>query len=62
MQADELDFLQEMLESTELLHCDTCHEETLHAHDEVLSVAGGVSEVLMQCTSCMSTRPHLLVD
>jgi C4-type Zn-finger protein len=62
MQADELAFLEEMIESAELLDCTSCKEETLHVYEEVISVAGGVSEVVMRCTSCMSTRPHLVID
>jgi len=62
MQADELAFLEEMIESAELLDCAECGEDTLHVHEEVVSVAGGVTEVVMRCTSCMSTRPHLLID
>ena len=62
MQADELAFFEEMMESAELLDCSTCGEETLHVHEQVLSVEGGVTEVLMRCSSCMSCRPHVLVD
>jgi C4-type Zn-finger protein len=62
MQADERAFLEEMIESAELLDCAECGEDTLHAHEEVVSVAGRVTEVVMRCTSCMSYRPHLLVD
>lgn len=62
MQSDELTFLEEMLESAELLDCASCGEETLHVHEEVLSVDDGVTEVIMRCASCMNCRPHLLVD
>lgn len=62
MEADELHFLEEMIESAELLDCVTCQEDTLHVHEEVVSVEGGVMEVVMRCASCMSTRPHLLID
>jgi len=62
MEADELHFLEEMIESAELLDCLTCQEDTLHVHEEVISVASGVSEVVMRCTNCMSTRPHLVID
>ena len=43
MQADELAFLEEMIESAELLDCTTCGEDTLHVHEEVNSIAGGVT-------------------
>lgn len=62
MQADELAFLEEMIESAELLDCVTCQDNTLHVYEEVLSAAGGMSEVVMRCTNCMSTRPHLVID
>lgn len=62
MQADELAFLEEMLESAELLDCASCREETLHVHEEVVSTEGGVTELVMRCTSCMNYRPHLFVD
>lgn len=62
MHPDELAFLEEMIESAELLDCATCGEDTLHAHEEVVSVGGGVTEVGMRCASCMSTRPWLLID
>lgn len=62
MQTDELAFLEEMIESSELLDCTSCGEDTLHAHEEVVPIAGGVTEVVMRCASCLSTRPHLLID
>lgn len=62
MDSDELAFFEEMIESAELLDCVTCQDDTLHVHEEVVSVADGVTEVVMRCTSCMSTRPHLLID
>jgi hypothetical protein len=62
MESDELAFLEEMLESAELLDCVTCQEDTLHVYEEVISVADGLTEVIMRCTSCMSCRPHLLID
>lgn len=62
MEPDELAFLEEMIESAELLDCVTCQEDTLHVHEEVVSVEGGVTEVVMRCTSCMSTQPYLLID
>jgi hypothetical protein len=62
MEPDELAFLEEMLESAELLDCMTCQEDTLHVYEEVISVADGLTEVIMRCTSCMSTRPHLVID
>ena len=33
---DELDFLQQQLDATELLPCAACWQETLYAHVEVL--------------------------
>ena len=62
MDPDELAFLEEMLESAELLDCVICQEDTLHVYEEVISVADGLTEVSMRCTSCMSTRPHLVID
>jgi uncharacterized Zn finger protein len=62
MQADELAFLEEIIESAELLDCTSCGEDTLHVYEEVISINGEVTEVLMRCTSCMSTRPYLLID
>jgi hypothetical protein len=62
MEPDELNFLEEMLESAELLDCVTCQEDTLHVYEEVISVTDGLTEVTMRCISCMSTRPHLVID
>jgi len=62
MQPDELAFLEEMIESAELLDCAACGEDTLHAHEEVVSVADGVTEVVMRCTSCMRCRSHRMVN
>jgi uncharacterized Zn finger protein len=62
MPPDELAFLEEMLESAELLDCYSCGEQMLHVHEQVLTTAGGVTEVLMRCTSCMNFRPHMLID
>lgn len=62
MEPDELAFLEEMLESAELLDCVICQEDTLHVYEEVVSVADGLAEVVMRCTNCMSTRPHLVID
>lgn len=52
MDADELAFLEDMLESAELLDCVSCGEETLHVHEQVVSTGNGVTEVLMRCTQC----------
>ena len=52
MKDDELQFLQEQLEATELLACATCQQETLHAHVEVLERNAHVTEFLMECTAC----------
>ena len=53
---DELEFLQEQLESTELLPCVTCREQTLHAHLEVLERYAQATEFLMECTACGTRR------
>lgn len=62
MQADELAFLEEMIESAELLPCASCGEETLHVHEEVISTEGGVTEAVMRCGTCLVCQPHLLMD
>ncbi|QNE42221.1 hypothetical protein F1C16_21585 (plasmid) [Hymenobacter sp. NBH84] len=56
MMTDQITFLEDMLESTELLYCTSCGEETLHAHEEVLTRTADLTEVLMRCTQCMETR------
>ncbi|AIZ65425.1 hypothetical protein PK28_17325 (plasmid) [Hymenobacter sp. DG25B] len=56
MKDDELQFLQEQLEATELLPCAICGEETLHAHIEVLERYAHATELLMECTVCGSRR------
>lgn len=56
MKDDELQFLQEQLEATELLPCATCKQETLHAHVEVLEQYGDATELLMECTVCGTRR------
>jgi hypothetical protein len=56
MQDDELEFLEEMLASNELLHCSTCGEDTLHAHEEVVTVLPVGTELKMQCTHCQTSR------
>jgi hypothetical protein len=62
MRADEIAFLEEMIDTAELLDCATCNEGTLHVQEEVVSVSGGVTELVMRCTNCMSCQPYLLVD
>ena len=62
MQADELAFLEEMIDNAELLPCAECGEDTLHVHEEIISVADGMAEVLMRCTHCMNTQVHLLTE
>ncbi|MGI4735034.1 MAG: hypothetical protein ACRYG7_07640 [Janthinobacterium lividum] len=62
MQANEIAFLEEMIDTAELLDCATCSDETLHVQEEVVSVNGGVTELMMRCTKCMTCQPHLLVD
>jgi len=59
MQQDELAFLEEMFEATELLACATCGEDTLHAHEEVLEVYPLATELKMQCTCCQTSRTWL---
>jgi hypothetical protein len=59
MQADELDFLEDMLQANELLRCVICHEETLHAHEKVLAAWLHATELRMQCTSCGTSRAWL---
>ena len=56
MQKDELEFLEEVLASTELLHCTTCGEATLHTHEEVMDVLPVGTELKMQCTHCQTSR------
>ena len=62
MDAEDLDFLEERLDNTELYACDVCQELTLHTHEEVLSIQDSVTEVLMRCTECMSCRTVLLTE
>lgn len=56
MKDDELDFLQQQLDATELLPCAACRQETLHAHVEVLERYSYATEFLMECTSCGTRR------
>jgi hypothetical protein len=62
MQADQLDFLEEMISNAELLNCVTCQDETLHTHEEVLGIHGGVTELKMRCTYCMTCRIWLQIE
>jgi len=62
MKDDELQFLQEQLEATELLPCASCQQETLHAHLEVLEQYAQATEFLMACTACGLQRPWLHVN
>ncbi|WP_022821560.1 hypothetical protein [Hymenobacter norwichensis] len=62
MQADQLDFLEEMISNAELLNCVTCQDETLHTHEEVLSIHGSVTELKMRCTNCMTCRTWLQIE
>ncbi|MBO0360442.1 hypothetical protein J0X19_20945 [Hymenobacter sp. BT186] len=62
MRDDELLFLQEQLEATELLACATCRQETLHAHVEVLERYAQATELLMECTACGTRRLWLQQD
>lgn len=62
MHPDELAFLEEMLANAELLDCAGCGEQTLHTHEQVVSVAGGVTELVMRCTHCMECQPWFQVD
>jgi hypothetical protein len=62
MDAGELAFLEDRLESAELLDCASCGEETLHVHEQVVSIGNGVTELLMRCGECLSCRPWLLIE
>ncbi|GAA3932095.1 hypothetical protein [Hymenobacter algoricola] len=59
MDNEELDFLQEQLDATELLVCAACRDETLHAHVEVLGNYPQATELLMECTVCGTRRSWL---
>jgi uncharacterized protein CbrC (UPF0167 family) len=59
---DELVFLQQQLEATELLPCAVCQQETLHAHVEVLERYSNATEFLMECTACGKRRTWMQVD
>lgn len=60
MEAEELEFLEDMLQANELLHCATCNAETLHAHLEVMhGYRGPRVAILMQCTQCQATQVWL---
>lgn len=61
MQADELEFLEDMLQANELLPCATCQEETLHAHEEVLASWPHATKLRMRCTCCGTSRTWLQV-
>lgn len=62
MKNDELQFLQEQLEATELLPCVTCRQETLHAHVEVLERYAHGTELLMECTACGTQRTWMQLE
>ncbi|MDU0372312.1 hypothetical protein ACFST9_14055 [Hymenobacter monticola] len=62
MKDDELQFLQEQLEATELLPCATCRQETLHAHVEVLERYAYATELLMECTACGTRRTWMQLE
>ena len=62
MRDDELQFLQEQLEATELLPCATCQLETLHAHVEVLERYTQATEFLMECTTCGTRRTWMHLE
>lgn len=59
MQKDELEFIEDMVASTELLHCQHCQEQTLHAHQQVLDVLPVATLLLMECTHCQTTQNWL---
>jgi C4-type Zn-finger protein len=44
--------LAEVLESSELLPCPTCGEQTLHVVDQVLLNVPGADEVEVRCLHC----------
>jgi hypothetical protein len=62
MSPEELAFLEEMLESAELLHCVTCQDDTLQVYEEILDVASSVTEAMMRCTSCMNCQLYLIIN
>ncbi|GGF27117.1 hypothetical protein GCM10011383_43400 [Hymenobacter cavernae] len=62
MEADELHFLEDSLANAELLYCETCQDDTLHTHEEVLDRSEGVTELKMRCTDCMTCRTWLQVE
>ncbi|SNC77563.1 hypothetical protein SAMN06265337_4154 [Hymenobacter gelipurpurascens] len=62
MKDDELQFMQEQLEATELLFCATCQQETLHAHVEVLERYALATEFLMECTACDTRRMWMSLE
>jgi hypothetical protein len=62
MTPDELAFLEEMLESAELLFCVTCQDDTVQVYEEILAVTSGVTEAVMRCTSCMSCQVHIIIN
>jgi uncharacterized Zn finger protein len=62
MKDDELVFLQEQLNATELLPCATCRQETLHAHVEVLERYAHATELLMECTACGTRRTWMQLE
>jgi hypothetical protein len=47
MDADEVAFLEDMLESAQLLNCASCGEKTFHVHEQVVSTDNGVTQVLV---------------
>ncbi|MGI4734790.1 MAG: hypothetical protein ACRYG7_06370 [Janthinobacterium lividum] len=59
MEADDLAFLEDLLETSELLDCATCQEKTLYAQEEAVSTAAGVTELVMRCGGCMNCRAYL---
>jgi len=62
MQHDDVSSIEEMIDTAELLDCLSCKEETLHVQEEVVSVANGVTELVMRCGQCLTCRPWLLVE
>jgi len=62
MQHNDVSSVEEMIDTAELLDCATCNDETLHLQEEVVSVGGGVTELVMRCGECLTCRPWLLVE
>lgn len=56
MSPEELEFMENRLEATELLECQACGQLTLHAHEEVLETFAAGTKLQMSCTDCLTSR------